>query len=198
MKTQVINPERTTLLSVLVMTENNCPKCGKKMTSTTAEKTYCMKCDILIHAPSGVAYTGNVDEDKFIGSPAVWFGDKKRNVEATAALDSLMLTWKEGKTFAQRRIPYAAITSVEFGTRKESEGVSLEAAITGAIVGGGLLLSIGAAGMSEFGQVRTLVVRLREGDYELYVSQPSDWADRLRGQMVATALGQPLETDRSK
>jgi len=38
---------------------------------TTPDKSYCMKCDILLHTPSGIAYTGYPDEDKFIKVPSV-------------------------------------------------------------------------------------------------------------------------------
>jgi hypothetical protein len=155
-----------------------CPKCGKNMTNTDETKAYCMKCDVLIHLPSGVALTGNPEEDKFIGSPAVWFGEKKKNIEATAASDSLILTWKEGKTFGQKKLPYATITDIQLGKRKESEVVSLgEGLIVGGIIG---------VAMSEMNDVPTLIVKTEEGDHELYLSQSTEWAARLQGQMATT------------
>jgi hypothetical protein len=36
----------------------------------TTTKGYCLKCDILIHLPSGIAFTGRSEEDTFIGSIA--------------------------------------------------------------------------------------------------------------------------------
>jgi hypothetical protein len=171
------------------MGEDKCPKCGKKMTSTTPEKSYCMKCDILVHTPTNTAYTGDPKEDKFIGSPAVWLGEEKKDIEATATLDSLVMTWKEGKTFSQKRLPYTVMTGVELRKRKESNVTSLAAAV----IGGGLI-GLAASALSS---IQTLIVKTKEGDYELFISQPSDWADRLRSQMVATALGQPVEPDRS-
>jgi hypothetical protein len=171
------------------MGESKCPKCGRKMTSTTPEKSYCMKCDILVHTPSVTAYTGNPEEDKFIGSPAVWFGEKKKDIEATATLDSLVLTWKEGKIFSQKRLSYTMMTGVELRKRKESDVTSLAAAV----IGGGL---IGLAASALSG-IQTLIVKTKEGDYELFISQAPDWADRLRGQMVTTALGQPAATQKA-
>jgi len=171
------------------MEENKCPKCGRKMTSTTPEKAYCMKCDVLVHTPSGTAFTGDPEEDKFIGSPATWLGAKKRDIEVTSALDSLILTWKEGKTFSQKNLPYGLMTGVEVRERKESDVTSLAAAA----LGGGLI-GLAASALSS---VKTLMIKTKEGDHELFISQPSDWADRLRGQIVATATGQPLQTDRS-
>ena len=38
------------------------------MSETTPQKAYCLKCDVLVHVPSGIAYTGSPEEDKFIGS----------------------------------------------------------------------------------------------------------------------------------
>jgi len=171
------------------MGEDKCPKCGRKMTSTTPEKSYCMKCDILVHTPSGIAFTGDPKEDKFIGSPVLWLGGKKKDVEATVALDSLVLTWKDGKTFSQKKLPYALMTGVQLRKRKESDVISL----AGALIGGGLI-GLAASALTE---IQTLTVKTREGDYEFFVSQASDWADRLRSQMVATALGQTPETNRS-
>jgi predicted RNA-binding Zn-ribbon protein involved in translation (DUF1610 family) len=138
-----------------------------------------MKCDILIHLPSGVAFTGRSDEDKFIGSPAIWFGERKKDIEVTSAQDSLILTWKEGKAFEQRKLPYASMTHIGFGGRKETEVVSNEARVAGALVGAGWV-SLALAGTVEFGHVRTLVMKTRDDDYELYLSQASDWAERLR------------------
>jgi hypothetical protein len=129
----------------------------------------------LVHLPSGVAFTGRPDEDKFIGSPAVWMDSRTENLETTAALDSLVLTWKEGKAFGQEKIPYASITGIDFGKRKESEIISNEAAF----IGGGLV-GIAASALTH---VQTLIVETREGNYELYLSQASDWAERLRREM---------------
>jgi hypothetical protein len=153
-----------------------CPKCGKNMTNTDETKAYCMKCDVLIHLPSGVELTGNPKEDKFVGSPAVWFGEKKKNIEATASSDSLVFTWKEGKTFGQKKLPYATMTGIQLGKRKESEVVSLGETI---IVGG----MLGVA-MSEMNYVPTLLVKTKGGDHELYLSQATEWANRLQSQMA--------------
>lgn len=150
------------------------------MTDTTPTKAYCMKCDILVHLPSGIAFTGRIDEDKFIGSPAVWMDQRTENLEATAAQDSLILTWKEGKAFGQRKIPYASMTAIDFGKRKESEIISNEAAF----IGGGLA----GIAMSALTHVQTLIVKTTVGNYELYISQASDWAERLKSLMTKNAV----------
>jgi len=80
-----------------------CPNCGRQMTNTTPTKGYCMKCDVLVHLPSGIAYTGDPKEDKFIGSPAVWMSQKKDGLEATLSPDALVMTWKEGKSYGHKR-----------------------------------------------------------------------------------------------
>ena len=151
------------------------------MTSTTPEKSYCMKCDVLIHVPSGIAYTGHPEEDKFIGSPGVWMGQKKEGLQATLSSDSLILTWKEGKAFGQKRIPYAEIAGVELGKRRETELMSAGAALAGGAVVG---LAIGAPLMagSYFTHLDTLKLRTKDAEHEIFVSQASDWADRIRKQ----------------
>jgi hypothetical protein len=152
-----------------------CPKCGKNMTNTTDTKAYCMKCDMLVHLPSGVTLTGIPEQDRFIGSPAVLLGETKKNIEATLVSDSLILTWKEGKTFGHKKIAYTTMTGIQLGKRKESEVVSLEAAI----IGGGIL----GVAVSEMSHVQTLIVSTKERAHELYMSQAADWAARLKDKI---------------
>lgn len=158
------------------------------MTDTTPTKAYCMKCDILVHLPSGFAFTGLPDEDKFIASPAIWFGEKNKAIEVTAAQDSLTLMWHEGKALEQRKIPYTVITGVDFGVKqfgsKDSSAmftVPMIAGLFGPLVGTIALAAAHSTGALPPGPayVQTLLIRTNEGDYELFVSKVADWAERL-------------------
>jgi hypothetical protein len=123
-----------------------------------------MRCDILIHTPSGVAYSGRADEDKFIGSPAVLLSEQARDAfEATLASDALTLTWKKGKEFKIEKIPYGSITSVDLDERRQSEVASAESVVAG-VLGGGIL-----AAELYLTHVSTLKVNTEERNYEIFV-----------------------------
>jgi hypothetical protein len=96
------------------MEEAKCPKCGRKMTSTPVTKAYCVKCDILIHTPSEVAYSGDHCFDEFIGSPAKVLRGKREPCEATLGPDRIILTWTQEGTPRREDIPFSSIR--ELGT----------------------------------------------------------------------------------
>jgi hypothetical protein len=160
------------------------------MTETTPTKGYCMKCGISIHIPSGVAYTGRPEEDTFIGSPARWMGKGRgtiaEDLEATLASDALILTWKRGETYDQEKIPYDEITSVRMGKKKESQVATREARVIGP--------SPLQVAMGYLERVQTLILRTKHGDYEILVSKPSDWVDRLRELAPSHPKSQVSET----
>ena len=156
-----------------------CPKCARQMTNTTPTKGYCMKCDVLVHLPSGVVNTGDPKEDKFIGSTGISIGQKNRSIEATLSSDALILTWKEGKAFAQEKIPYASIAVIDTGKRRETELVwTSPDSVVAAVLGGGAL-----ALTSHLVHFETLKLSTKGGDYEIFVAQAKDWADRLRRKL---------------
>jgi len=157
-----------------------CPKCGRNMTSTTPEKAYCMKCDILIHIPSGVAYTGVPEEDKFIGSPAVFLHQYMREGEATLGPDALVLNWNEGKESKVEKIPYATVTNLDVAQRKVSEVTSLDSVVSGILAGGWLMTLL----EMHLTHVKTLRINTwqknYEKNYEIFVPKAHEWVDKLR------------------
>ena len=158
-----------------------CPKCGKNMTNTTDTKVYCMKCDILVHTPSGVAFTGDPAEDKFIGSIAVLLlGAPSRECEATLGPEALILSWKKGKEVRIERISYPTVTGIDVLERKRSE-ISTDAEFVGNYLGGGLL---GLASMY-LTHAKTLKISTRQKNYEMFVPEAEEWADRLRQKSVS-------------
>jgi len=161
------------------MRNSKCPKCGRSMTNTTPVKAYCMKCDILIHVPSGVSYTGNPEEDKFVGSPAfpiLFLAEHAgKDFEATLAPDALVLTWREGKEPKIERIPYSTISQVEIGERRQSEVSSYDSLI-GSVLAGGLW----TAAESYLTNVRTLKMKAQQKDYEIWVPEAPKWAHKIR------------------
>jgi hypothetical protein len=166
------------------MEEGKCPKCGGKMTSTTPEKAYCMKCDILIHTPSGIAYTGNPEEDKFIGLSGVLLKEPRKDFAATLGPDALLMTWKDGKAFRMEKAPYRAITGLDTGERRQSEVASLGSA-AGAALGAGL--AFGALSLLEqaLTHVKTLKVKTEAKEYEIWVPDAAAWTAKLRQQTKA-------------
>jgi len=153
-----------------------CPKCGKNMTNTTDTKVYCMKCDILIHTPSGVAFAGDPAEDKFIGSIAVLLlGAPSRECEATLGPDALILNWKNGKEARLEKIAYPTVTGIDVLVRKRSE-IARDDEFVGNYLGGGLL---GVASMY-LSHVKTLKISTQQKNYEMWVPEAEEWADRLR------------------
>ena len=148
------------------------------MTSTTPDKSYCMKCDILIHTPSGIEYTGSPEEDKFIGVPSVLLNEARKNLAATLGSDALLLTWKDGKAVRMGKVPYRAITGLDTGERRQSEVASLESA-AGAALGAGL--AFGALSLVEqaLTHVKTLKVKTEAKEYEIWVSEAAKWVQRI-------------------
>ena len=154
-----------------------CPQCGRNMTSTTPEKSYCMKCDILIHAPSGVAYTGHPEEDKFIGVPGVLLNETRKEFASTLAPDALVLTWKDGKEYGTERVLYSTVTGLKIAERKQSEIASVDS-IAGGFLAGGLFSTIELA----LTNVKTLKIKTERKEYEIWVPQAAEWANRIHKQ----------------
>jgi hypothetical protein len=158
------------------------------MTQTTPVKGYCMKCDVLIHIPSGTPFTGLPEEDKFIGSPSVLLSEKNRNgLEITLAGEGLALTWREGKESKIERIPYGSITTVDLGERRQNEVASADS-ITGAILGGGILVA-----ELYLSHVKTLKVKTQQRNYEMYVPDAQKWAGKL-GDLATKTHAPTIET----
>ena len=160
-----------------------CPQCGRSMTGTTPEKSYCMKCDILIHTPSGIAYTGNPEKDKFIGVPGVLLNDPRLDFAATLGPAALLLTWKDGSTFRMEKVPCLAITGLDTGERKQSEVASLGSA-AGAALGAGLAFGVLSLVEQALTSVKTLKVKTEAKEYEMWVPEATKWADRLKAQQT--------------
>lgn len=148
------------------------------MTNTTDTKVYCMKCDILVHTPSGVAFAGDPADDKFIGSIAVLLlGAPSIECEATLGPDALILNWKKGggKEARIEKIAYSTVTGIDILERKRSD-ISTNAEFVGNYLGGGLL---GVASMY-LSHVKTLKISTQQKNYEMWVPEAEEWADRLR------------------
>jgi len=141
-----------------------------------------MKCDILIHAPTGIAYTGIPEEDQFIGMPGVLLKagsqERRKDVAVTLGLDDLLMTWKDGKEFRTEKVSYQAISGLEMGERRQSEVVSIESAAGAALTG----LAFGALSLAEqaLTHVKTLKVKTEAMEYEIWVADAATWADRLK------------------
>ena len=163
------------------MKESRCSKCGRKMISTTPDKAYCMKCDILIHIPSGVAYTGDPEEDKFIGLPGVLFGEPRNDFAATLGPDALLLTWKDGNESRMEKVPYQTIVGLDVGERRQSEIDSLESAV-GAALGAGLAFGALSAIEQAMTRVKTPKVKTEPKQYEIWVPDAVAWAERIKKQ----------------
>lgn len=159
--------------------EDKCPKCGKLMTSTTPVKAYCMKCDILVHTPSGVAFTGDPSQDKFIGSIAMLLAPAREG-EATLGPDALILNWKEGKEARIEKIAYSTVTGIDVLERKLSE-ISTQGSVGGAILGGGIW------GLAEMylSHAKTLKISTQQKNYEMFVPEAEKWAERLRQNPIS-------------
>jgi hypothetical protein len=157
-----------------------CPKCGKNMTNTTDTKAYCMKCDILIHTPSGVAFTGDPAKDKFIGSIAMLLAPSREG-EATLGPDTLILNWKEGNEARIEKIAYPTMTGIDLLERKLSE-ISTQGSVAGAVLGAGVW------GLAEMylSHAKTLKISTQQKKYEVFVPEAEKWADRLQGQMATS------------
>jgi len=162
------------------MAENKCPRCGRAMTSTTPEKAYYVKCDILIHVPSGVAFTGHGEEDKFIGCPGVALRENKRDFAVTLGPDALLMTWKERKQSRMEKVPYQRITALDMGQQKQSEVTSLESAVGAAVTG----LAFGGLSVLEqaLTNVKTLKIKAATREYEIWVPEAPEWAERIQQQ----------------
>jgi len=152
------------------------------MTNTTPVKAYCMKCDVLIHVPSGVPYTGNPEEDKFIGSPAfpiLFLAEHAgKDFEATLAPDALVLTWRAAKESKIERIPYSTMSQIEIGDRRQSE-VSPDGAAFGAVVAG-VAFGFWSATERHLTRVKTLKMKAQQKDYEIWVPEAPKWAHKIR------------------
>jgi len=169
-----------------------CLKCGKNMTNTTDTKVYCMKCDILIHTPSGVAFTGFPAEDKFIGSTALIVqGATDRPCEVTLGPDALILNWKKatGKDARIEKIPFSTVTGIDVLSRVRGEiftQAEIDNALLGNLVMGGVLLgSLLQAQEIYFAHVKTLKIITPQKTYEIFLPDADDWADRLRQKSVS-------------
>jgi len=153
------------------------------MTDTTEEKSYCMKCDVLVHRPSGVAYTGVPSYDRFIGSPAILFGEKRDSLSATLGTEGLILTWTENKRTKREEIPYLSISEIGISRRKKSEilGYSELAAAT---LGAGLL-GLALASVEYFGEFSTLTVQTGIRKLEIWLTEPNAWAAEIQSRTSA-------------
>jgi len=151
------------------------------MIDTTEEKSYCMKCDVLVHRPTGVAYTGAPSYDRFIGSPAILFGEKKDSLAATLGTEGLILTWTENKQTRREDIPYSSISEIGIGKRKKSEILSYSGLAAAALAGGVIGLALGA--VEYFGEVSTLTVRSGIRSFEMWVTEPNAWAGEIQSRM---------------
>jgi ribosomal protein L40E len=158
-----------------------CPKCGREMTNTTPTKAYCMKCDLLVHLPSGVVFTGNPEEDKFIGCPGALLKENRKDFALTLARDALLLTWSEGRESRMEKVPYRVMAALDVGQRKQSEVTSLESAVGAAMIG----LAFGALSVLEqtLTDVKTLKIKTSTKEYEVWVPEAAKWADRIRREL---------------
>jgi len=153
------------------------------MTNTTETKAYCMNCDVLVHIPTEIPYTGRAKEDEFIGCPGALLKENRKDFAATLGPDALLMTWKDGKAFRMEKVPYRAITGLDTGERRQSEVASLGSA-AGAALGAGL--AFGALSLVEqaLTHVKTLKVKTAQKEYEIWIPQAPEWADRIRDQLV--------------
>ena len=159
-----------------------CPKCGKNMTNTTETKAYCMKCDVLVHVPSGVVYSGHPEEDKFIGCPGALLKENRKDFALTLAPDALLLTWSEGMESRMEKVPYQTIAALEIGERRQSEVTSLESAV-GAALGAGLAFGALSVVEQTLTHVKTLKINTAPKEYEIWVPEAPKWADRIRREL---------------
>lgn len=162
------------------------------MTGTIPEKAHCMKCGVLIHVQSGVAYTGRAEEDKFIGCPVVLLKENRKDLTATLAPDALLMTWREGKESRIEKVPYQAITGLDMGERTQSEVITW---VSGEPLAASRWLAFGVLYLVDpaFTNVETLKIETAPREYELYVPQASDWAERLRREVGLPTPEKPLK-----
>jgi hypothetical protein len=65
------------------------------MIHVTPTKVICEKCDMAVHTPTGLPYTGDPEHDKFIGMTAILHDSPQtieNHPECTLASDALILT----------------------------------------------------------------------------------------------------------
>jgi len=153
------------------------------MTDTTEEKSYCMKCDVLVHRPSGVAYTGVPSYDRFIGSPAILFGEKRDSLSATLGIVGLILTWTENKKTRREEISYLSFSEIGIGRRKKSEILSYSGLAAATLAAGVIGLALGA--LEYFGEIPTLAIRTGVRSLEMWLTEPNAWAAEIQSRMSA-------------
>lgn len=153
------------------------------MTDTTKEKSYCMKCDILVHRPSGVAYTGIPSYDKLIGSPAILFGEKRESLAATLGTEGLILTWTENKQTRREDIPYSSISEIGIRIRKKHE-IPNFVELAGATLAAGVFgLAIALA--EQFAEISTLTLQTGMRSLEIWLTEPYAWVKEIKSRMPA-------------
>jgi len=168
------------------------------MIDTTEEKSYCMKCDVLVHKPTGVAYTGVPSYDKFIGSPAILFGEKRNSLQATLGTEGFILTWTEKMVTRREDIPYSSISEIGIGRRKKSEIISYSGLAAATLAAGVIGLALGA--VEYFGEVSTLTIRTGIRSLEIWVTEPNAWATEIQSKVptikpVCPSCGKEIASD---
>jgi len=151
------------------------------MTDTTEEKSYCMKCDILVHKPTGIAYTGVPSYDRFIGSPAILIGEKRVSLEATLGTDGLLLTWIENKKPRLEDIPYSSITEIRIGRCKKSVVLSYSGLAAATLAAG--VIGLALCALEYFGEIPTLTFRTGARSLEIWLTEPNAWATEIQSRM---------------
>jgi hypothetical protein len=90
--------------------------------------------------------------------------------------DALILNWKKGKEARIEKITYPTMTGIDVLERKRSE-IATHDEFVGNYLGGGIL---GLASMY-LSHVKTLKISTQQKNYEMWVPEAEEWADRLRG-----------------
>jgi len=156
-----------------------CPKCRRQMMKTAnEEKIYCMKCNLLVHKPTGIAYTGVPSYDKFIGSPAILFGEKRESLSATLGTEGLILTWTENNRTRKEEISYSSISEIGIGRRKQTEIFGYSGLAVATIFGGVIGLALGA-----IEETPILTIRTGVRSFEIWLTEPNAWATEIQSRI---------------